>query len=517
MISRNLLGGGFSLSFREYQPITSEQRRAAQHPEEDSLEEEVLGVLNVEVLDWDGLDFPEPDPTLVPEPVSDEIVEFRREYSAIWDYGSEDEALLEFIYYSYEPYNESSEYTKQYQELAAILENDVSPNDGEGLEHVEGGTSTPFWGEKEEHEVVPPTTQNCCIMCNKKGIPEDKILCQDCMDITDDSDDEREARRQERIVRMQKQKGKRVTPSTEKQTSQEEVIGAINDDSEPWEEFEQMVERLYAQTTPAVIPPVDPQGSNTRGQSAQSPYRPPEDSDAIYSLTEGEEGEEVAFGIVQESLHMITHQVIGSWRAHIDMSDVQKACRHQWQDHQEIEAPGEDTCLWCKHHINIRTRSHCPACLLTTCNFCSLRYLGREVPPKAQERPSPFPDQSALIQQQQLYMNWADQDRARLKKEVEDEKRRGQLLFEAEKRRSERLGEEIAQQKLRIESMEEEQRLKDDLHAHTEKDLQKEIRRLRRQLRDEKIRRRSLRNGKEIRTGSSEEDASSEGASGSEN
>nr|GMC59289.1 polyprotein [Ipomoea batatas] len=195
-------------------------------------------------------------------------------------------------------------------------------------------------------------------------------------------------------------------------------------------------------------------------------------------MTEGEEGEEVAFGIVQESLHMITHQVIGSWRAHIDMSDVQKACRHQWQDHQEIEAPGKDTCLWCKHHINIRTRSHCPACLLTTCNFCSLRYLGREVPPKAQERPSLFPDQSALIQQQQLYMNWADQDRARLKEEVEDEKIRGQLLFEAERRRSERLGEEIAQQKLRIESMEEEQRLKDDLHAHTEKDLQKEIRRI---------------------------------------
>nr|QCL07901.1 polyprotein [Sweet potato badnavirus B] len=879
MISRNLLGGGFSLSFREYQPITTEQRRAAQHPEEDSLEEEVLGVLNVEVLDWDGLDFPEPDPTLVNfeipepepqqqhpeqvvEPVSDEILEFRREYSSIWDYGSEEEALLEFVYYSTTPDDSNYwSYSNAYRKLAAALEGNVSPNDVEGLEEVEGGTSTHFSGGRE---VVPPSEPNCCIMCNKRGIPEDKILCQNCMDITDDSDDEREVERQER-KRMQKQKEKRVTPSTSKQTSQEEIIGAIEGD--PWEEFEEMVERLHAQVTQQQPnPPADPQASNTRGQSAQSPYRPPEDttmgqpsyaparptvetvsgppsfrtdsrflkrgtnnenwslppaqqqggvlltlpeqmgllndvfmrwetttlnhmslmniqdtqekvdymenllgetaklawiqwrtvyedeykaivaqaegrmgtqnvisqvrriltlsdpvqgstaiqdqayrdlerlqchdvkdmvkflndymrlatktgrlyigrelsdklwikmpgdlgtkikeefdkkhpgaeiavipriffahkyledrckeaaftrslksvsfckdipiqgyygsdkpkytprkaktykgkphethvridrrknldrnshckcficeepghyardcpnqkrnikrvmmfnqvnipdnydivsvqeneedSDAIYSLTEGEEGDEIAFGIVQESVHMISHQVIGSWRAHIDMSEVQKVCRHQWQDHQEIEAPGEDTCLWCKHHINIRTRSHCPACLLTTCNICSLRYLGREVPPKAQERPLPFPDQTALIQQQQLYMNWADQDRARLKQEVEDEKRRGQLLFEAERRRTERLGEEIAQQKLRIESMEEEQKLKNDLHAHTERDLQKKIKELKRLLREEKIKRRSLRNGKDVRTGSSEDDASFEEASGSEN
>nr|GMC54651.1 polyprotein [Ipomoea batatas]GME07864.1 polyprotein [Ipomoea batatas] len=204
------------------------------------------------------------------------------------------------------------------------------------------------------------------------------------------------------------------------------------------------------------------------------------DSEAIFSLTEGEGDTELTFGIIRESVHVMTHELRSSWRPIVTMNPQQQVCRHQWQDHQEIEAPGTDICLWCEYHIERRARSHCPACLLTVCDICSKTHLGREVPPEAKEWVSPFPDQTALIQQQQLYMNWADQDRARLKRELDDEKRRGQLLFEAERSRTERLSHEITQQAIKMTSVTE----KSELQEQQILRLQQEIEDLKEKLRE---------------------------------
>lgn len=205
------------------------------------------------------------------------------------------------------------------------------------------------------------------------------------------------------------------------------------------------------------------------------------DSEAIFSLTEGEGETELAFGMVRESVHMMTHTLVApSWKPIVTMKPHQQACRHQWQDHQEIEAPGTDICLWCEYHIEKRARSHCPACLLTVCDICSKTHLGREVPPEAREWVSPFPDQTALIQQQQIYMNWADQDRARLKQELDNEKKRGQLLFEAERSRNERLGHEIVQQADKISTLTDANKLQEQQIA----ELQQQVENLKKQLRE---------------------------------
>nr|GMC61537.1 polyprotein [Ipomoea batatas] len=197
------------------------------------------------------------------------------------------------------------------------------------------------------------------------------------------------------------------------------------------------------------------------------------DSEAIFSLTEGEGETELTFGIVRESVHVITHETrFPSWKPIVTMKPQQQACRHQWQDHQEIEAPGTDICLWCEYHIEKRARSHCPACLLTVCDTCSKTHLGREVPPEAKEWISPFPDQTALIQQQQIYMNWADQDRARLQQELNDEKRRGQLLFEAERNRTERLSDEVTKQAVKISSLEEKEKLQEQQILRLQKEIE---------------------------------------------
>nr|GME08363.1 polyprotein [Ipomoea batatas] len=314
MRSRNLLGGGYSLSFRDYRPLTTEQRRAAQQNDlvPDEEEQEIIGVIGIEEVDWDGLDFPEPEPyipviieEIVPElpapqlqqHLTDEVLEFRREAFASWDYGEQDAAFLEYLYYSpawEEGYEQSEEFTR----TMAILEveitkesHDVSPNDGQGLEPtlptVEGGTSTPFQGEEGMGPEVPISNNydkdHCCIMCNSKDLETDKILCQRCMDYTDSDNDEEELRRRRinaRRLRRAFKDGKKATPSKSERLPQvsSEVLGAIDDEMpKTWDELEELAERIYSAQ---VQQPADPQPSRSAAgpaASASSPYRPPED------------------------------------------------------------------------------------------------------------------------------------------------------------------------------------------------------------------------------------------------
>ncbi|XP_074560821.1 uncharacterized protein LOC141817011, partial [Curcuma longa] len=143
-------------------------------------------------------------------------------------------------------------------------------------------------------------------------------------------------------------------------------------------------------------------------------------SDAIFSISEGEEGTEdlqrsVQTLLLNESTFMLG-QIDGGYRPQVKVTDEQLNCQHDWHHNEVIVPPQSSACTCCKRMTLQRARIHCPKCLVTSCNLCGPYYFMKEVPVEP-SAPAPFLPYK-LLKEQQYYISWCEGEIERLQKEV---------------------------------------------------------------------------------------------------
>ncbi|CAD5196038.1 unnamed protein product, partial [Musa acuminata subsp. malaccensis] len=153
-------------------------------------------------------------------------------------------------------------------------------------------------------------------------------------------------------------------------------------------------------------------------------------SDAIYSISEGEDIEDLQHGI-----HSFTHKIFAliedsrtwwigpktGYRARIQVSQEQAECRHIWEINTELP-PGLEECKCCKRTSQRRHRRHCPLCKITSCGMCSIYYFDKRTPVMMEEPPRYEPRN--LLQTQQDFINHCEAEIRRLKMAIEFERQK---------------------------------------------------------------------------------------------
>ncbi|ANV20896.1 ORF3 protein [Dioscorea bacilliform RT virus 2] len=144
-------------------------------------------------------------------------------------------------------------------------------------------------------------------------------------------------------------------------------------------------------------------------------------SDAIYSISEGEDDNEV------HNLNSITHSSLfylraedntywlggGGWRFAVKVTPQEHNCAHSWSYYEEQSR----TCRFCKREVMKRFNAHCSKCSITTCGMCSNHYLGFQIPCQ-QEEVRPVYEPRQLMNEQMTYIKHCEEEIARLKQEV---------------------------------------------------------------------------------------------------
>lgn len=144
-------------------------------------------------------------------------------------------------------------------------------------------------------------------------------------------------------------------------------------------------------------------------------------SDAIYSISEGEDNNEV------HNLNSITHSSLfylraedntywlggGGWRFAVKVTPQEHNCAHSWSYYEEQTR----TCRFCKREVMKRFNAHCSKCSITTCGMCSSHYLGFQIPCQ-QEEVRPVYEPRQLMNEQMTYIKHCEEEIARLKQEV---------------------------------------------------------------------------------------------------
>ena len=213
-------------------------------------------------------------------------------------------------------------------------------------------------------------------------------------------------------------------------------------------------------------------------------------SDAIYSISEGEDVESLQHGI-----HSFTHRIFAliedsrtwwigpdtGYRARVQVSQTQAECKHIWEINTELPASME-ICNCCKRTSQRRHRRHCPLCEITSCGMCSIYYFNKRTPVMTEEPPRYEPKN--LLQQQQDYINHCEAEIRRLKMAVESEQQKAKELEEiqiqaiATAQENLRLQHEICEWKKRYDQLEGEAMEIDRLRLE-KADLLKEMQKLR--------------------------------------
>nr|ACB87156.1 polyprotein [Citrus yellow mosaic virus] len=145
------------------------------------------------------------------------------------------------------------------------------------------------------------------------------------------------------------------------------------------------------------------------------------DSDAIFSISEGEET-----GAFEEQCFVFQEECNGTYwlgkrggyqdLVQIPISKEIYYCQHEWEENQPIDDPAHVRCYPCKRETTQRARLHCKLCHITSCLMCGPTYFNKKI--TVQPIPqAPF-NQKGLLQQQQEYIAWCNNEIARLKEEV---------------------------------------------------------------------------------------------------
>ncbi|ASA40120.1 ORF3 [Dioscorea bacilliform virus] len=141
-------------------------------------------------------------------------------------------------------------------------------------------------------------------------------------------------------------------------------------------------------------------------------------SDAIYSLSEGEcskvAEEEAIFYLREDGTYWIGKD--DNWRVQVKVSKTVHDCPHSWELHPPMlgQVP---RCLCCKRDTQENWRAYCSRCQTVTCGMCGPNYFNLTVPVK--KATPAFFDHKPMLEQQQLYIKWAESEIARLKGELE--------------------------------------------------------------------------------------------------
>nr|AYH52631.1 ORF3 [Dioscorea bacilliform AL virus 2] len=143
-------------------------------------------------------------------------------------------------------------------------------------------------------------------------------------------------------------------------------------------------------------------------------------SDAIYSLSEGEDGqlgamidEVICYLRQEDNTYWIGKD--DNWRAQVRVTKEVHDCNHTWEFHPEMigQTP---RCLTCKRDTQQNWRAHCSKCQTTSCGMCGPNYFNVKIPVRKVE-PVRY-DPKPLLEQQQVYIKWADAEIERLKGEL---------------------------------------------------------------------------------------------------
>ncbi|CAL5429333.1 unnamed protein product [Camellia sinensis] len=148
-----------------------------------------------------------------------------------------------------------------------------------------------------------------------------------------------------------------------------------------------------------------------------------DDSDAIYSVSEGfDDTEQIGGGLV-ESIYMLREAdqyywlgKEGGYRAQVKVSPKIYHCNHEWDQQNPLPEDRRPECTTCKRDLTSYSKAFCNKCNALTCSLCAKHYFNLTT---FITRKAPIPyNQKPLLQEQQEYIRWCEAEMKRLREEA---------------------------------------------------------------------------------------------------
>ncbi|CAL5337204.1 unnamed protein product [Camellia sinensis] len=148
-----------------------------------------------------------------------------------------------------------------------------------------------------------------------------------------------------------------------------------------------------------------------------------DDSDAIYSVSEGfDDTEQIGGGLV-ESIYMLREAdqyywlgKEGGYRAQVKVSPEIYHCNHEWDQQNPLPEDRRPECTTCKRDLTSYSKAFCNKCNALTCSLCAKHYFNLTT---FITRKAPIPyNQKPLLQEQQEYIRWCEAEMKRLREEA---------------------------------------------------------------------------------------------------
>ncbi|CAL5390053.1 unnamed protein product [Camellia sinensis] len=148
-----------------------------------------------------------------------------------------------------------------------------------------------------------------------------------------------------------------------------------------------------------------------------------EDSDAIYSVSEGIDDTEQIGGGLTETIYMLREDdklywlgKAGGYRAQIKVSPEIYHCQHEWDQQNPLPEDRRPECTTCKRDLSSYSKAFCNKCNALTCSLCAKHYFNLTT---FITRKAPIPyNQKPLLQEQQEYIRWCEAEMKRLREEA---------------------------------------------------------------------------------------------------
>ncbi|XP_028071403.1 uncharacterized protein LOC114273791 [Camellia sinensis] len=148
-----------------------------------------------------------------------------------------------------------------------------------------------------------------------------------------------------------------------------------------------------------------------------------EDSDAIYSVSEGIDDTEQIGGGLTETIYMLREAdnvywlgKEGGYRAQVKVSPEIYHCQHEWDQQNPLPEDRRPECTTCRRDLSSYSKAFCNKCNALTCALCAKHYFNLTT---FITRKAPIPyNQKPLLQEQQEYIRWCEAEMKRLREEA---------------------------------------------------------------------------------------------------
>ncbi|XP_028125679.1 uncharacterized protein LOC114322536 [Camellia sinensis] len=148
-----------------------------------------------------------------------------------------------------------------------------------------------------------------------------------------------------------------------------------------------------------------------------------EDSDAIYSVSEGIDDTEQIGGGLTETIYMLREAdnvywlgKEGGYRAQVKVSPEIYHCQHEWDQQNPLPEDRRPECTTCRRDLSSYSKAFCNRCNALTCALCAKHYFNLTT---FITRKAPIPyNQKPLLQEQQEYIRWCEAEMKRLREEA---------------------------------------------------------------------------------------------------